>query len=94
VFFTQELPAVQQWSFTEDDASRITQPVLAVVGEYSAPTFPERRELLLSWLPQVETFELSDATHLLHLQNPGGMAEALASFFARHSMARPEVAVV
>jgi pimeloyl-ACP methyl ester carboxylesterase len=86
-FFTQELPALwQRWSFTEEDARRITQPVLAVVGEHSARTFLERRELLLSWLPTVEPFELAGATHLLHVQNPGGMAVALASFFARHPL--------
>ncbi len=86
-FFTQELPALwQHWSFTEADARRITQPVLAVVGEKSAPTFPERRELLLSWLPNAEPFELPGATHLLHVENPGGMAGALASFFARHPL--------
>jgi pimeloyl-ACP methyl ester carboxylesterase len=84
-FFTQELPALwQRWSFTEEDAGRITQPVLVVVGEKSAPTFPERRELLRSWLPKVELFELPGATHLLHVENPRGMAEGLASFFGRH----------
>lgn len=88
-FFTQELPALwERWSFTEADARQVTQPVLAVVGENSAPTFPERRELLLSWLPNVEPFELPGATHLLHLQNAEGMAGALASFFARHPLAR------
>ena len=86
-FFAQELPALwQHWSFTAEDARRITQPVLAVVGENSARTFPERRELLTSWLPHVEPFELPSATHLLHVQNPRGMAEALASFFARHPL--------
>lgn len=86
-FFNQELPALwERWSFTEEDAMRITQPVLAVVGENSARTFRERRELLLSWLPNVEPFELPGATHLLHVQNPRGMAEALASFFARHPL--------
>jgi pimeloyl-ACP methyl ester carboxylesterase len=85
VFFTQELPAVQQWTFTEEDASRVTQPVLAVLGEHTAPTFPERRELLLAWLPHVEPFDLPDATHLLHAQNPRGMAEGMADFFARHA---------
>lgn len=86
-FFTQELPAlVQRWSFTEEDARRVTQPVLVVRGENSAATFPERCELLLSWLPNVEPFELPGATHLLHVQNPRGMAEALASFFARHPL--------
>jgi pimeloyl-ACP methyl ester carboxylesterase len=85
-FFSQELPALQCWSFTQKDASRVTQPVLAVIGENSAPTFPERRELLLSWLPNVEPFDLPGATHLLHLQNSQGMAESLASFYARHPL--------
>ena len=91
-FFTQELPALwQSWSFTEEDAGRIAQPVLAVVGEHSASTFPERRELLLSWLPNVESFELPGATHLLHVENPQGMADALASFFARHPVGKQDV---
>ena len=50
-------------------------------------TFPERQELLLSWLPSAESFELPGATHLLHVENPRGMADALASFFARHPLA-------
>jgi pimeloyl-ACP methyl ester carboxylesterase len=86
VFFGQELPAVQQWAFTEQEASRVMQPVLSVVGEHSAQTFPERRELLLAWLPDVETFDLAGATHLLHVQNPAGMAKGLTSFFARHPL--------
>ncbi len=87
-FFTQELPALQQWSFTEAEAAHVIQPVLAVVGEHSASTFPERRDLLLSWLPNVEPFELPGATHLLHVENAAGMADALASFFARHPLTR------
>jgi pimeloyl-ACP methyl ester carboxylesterase len=90
-FFGQELPAVQQWSFGREEARRITQPVLAVLGAKSNPTFHERRELLLAWLPNVESFILPEATHLLQVQNPRGMAEALAAFFARHSLlASPE----
>jgi pimeloyl-ACP methyl ester carboxylesterase len=45
--------------------------------------------LLLSWLPNVEAFDLPAATHLLHVQNPDGMAEALAAFFARHPLTAP-----
>jgi pimeloyl-ACP methyl ester carboxylesterase len=88
-FFGQELPALQEWSFTRDDARRIAQPVLAVVGAKSResdPVFAERQELLLSWLPNVEAFVLPDATHLLQVQNPRGMAEGLAAFFARHPL--------
>jgi hypothetical protein len=61
-FFGQELPAVQQWTFTQIEASRIPQPVLAVLGARSRPIFRERRELLLAWLPNVAPFVLPDAT--------------------------------
>ena len=74
-FFGQELPAVAQWSFGQEEAARIAQPVLVVLGEHSIPVFRERRDLLLAWLPNAETFELPAATHLLHVQNPGAMAE-------------------
>jgi pimeloyl-ACP methyl ester carboxylesterase len=86
-FFGQELPALQAWSFSRDDASRITQPVLGVLGENTVQTFPERRELLLSWLPNVEALDVPDATHLLHAQNPRAVAEGLASFYRRYSLA-------
>jgi pimeloyl-ACP methyl ester carboxylesterase len=88
-FFGQELPALQQWSFTREDARRITQPVLAVIGAKSQeldPIWGERQELLLTWLPNVEPFVLPDAGHLLQIQNPRGMAEGLAAFFARHPL--------
>jgi pimeloyl-ACP methyl ester carboxylesterase len=89
-FFGQQLPAVRAWAFTPEDASRVGQPALAVLGARSAavtPTFGPRQALLLAWLPNAEGFVLPEATHLLHLQNPAGMAEALADFFARHPLA-------
>lgn len=88
-FFDQELPALQQWSFTPEKAQRIVQPVLAVMGAKSKdldPIWEERQQLLLSWLPSAEPFILPDATHLLQVQNPRGMAEGLAAFFARHPL--------
>lgn len=85
-FFSQELPALRQWSFGPDDARRVAQPVLAVVGENSDSRFHQRQKLLLEWLPNVEPFVLPGAGHLLHLQNASGMAEGLAAFFARHSL--------
>jgi pimeloyl-ACP methyl ester carboxylesterase len=82
MYFGHEVPAVQQWSFTEEDAKRIRHPALLVLGEKSKPIFRERRELLLEWLPNPEPFDLADATHLLHVENPRGMAEGLAAFFS------------
>jgi pimeloyl-ACP methyl ester carboxylesterase len=89
-FFGQELPAIQQWQLKREDGRRITQPVLAVVGEKSlevSPIWDERQQLLLAWLPNVEAFVLPGTTHLLHVQSPRAMAEALTSFFARHPIA-------
>jgi len=83
-FFAQELPALQQWSFRREDAGRIKQPVLAVVGARSLemdPIWGERHQLLLDWLPNVEPFVLPEATHLLQLMNPRDMARVLATFF-------------
>ena len=85
-FLGQELPALQQWSFTKEDAQRISQPVLAVIGEkdQEIPVWVERQNILLDWLPNVEPFVLPNATHLLHVENPSGMAEGLAAFFSHH----------
>jgi pimeloyl-ACP methyl ester carboxylesterase len=82
-FFADELPALQRWSFTRDDARRVTAPVLALRGQETEPTFPPRLELLVSWLPDAESVELPGVGHLLHVQNPRSAAEALASFYAQ-----------
>lgn len=83
-FFAQEIPAPQQWPFTEADAHRIHQPALAVQGTASPPIFAARQKLLLRWLPNAEPLDLPGLTHLLHAQDPGAVASGLARFFARH----------
>jgi pimeloyl-ACP methyl ester carboxylesterase len=83
-FFTQELPALQQWSFTEDDARRMPQPVLAVLGTASPTMFAERHTLLHQRLPNAEPLDLPGLTHLLPAQNPGAVAQGLSGFFSRH----------
>src|SRR5207244_10593538 len=88
-FFTQEMPALMEWQFTREDALRITQPVLAVLGADSAnlwPGFKEGYELVREWLPQAEGYVLKGATHGLQMQNPHDAAAALAAFFARHPL--------
>src|SRR6516165_5134567 len=85
-FFTQEIPALHQWTFTEDDARRIQQPALAVLGTASPDMFAERQKLLRQWLPNAEPLDLPGLTHLQHGQNPAAVAEGLAGFFARHPL--------
>ena len=80
---------MREWSFAFDDARRITQATLAVIGQKSAELdriWVERHELLLAWLPNVEPFVLRDAGHLLSVENPRGMAEGLAAFFASQAV--------
>jgi pimeloyl-ACP methyl ester carboxylesterase len=92
-WFEHELPGQLGWRFGEAEARRISQPALSVLGGESDALwsrFGETHRLLLAWLPHAEGFILPGATHFLQLQDPRGMAEALAAFWARHRL--PEVA--
>lgn len=87
--FESELPGLQDWSFGEEQARRITQPVLSVLGGESDalwPRFGETHRALCAWLPHAAAFILPGATHFLQMEQPRAMAEALAGFFARHPL--------
>jgi pimeloyl-ACP methyl ester carboxylesterase len=85
--FEVDLPALQGWTFTPVEASRIAQPVLSVYHRDPVwPGFERTHELLVNWLPQTEAARLSADSHLLQLVNPRGAAEAVASFVASHPL--------
>jgi pimeloyl-ACP methyl ester carboxylesterase len=71
---------------TTEEAARLRQPVLAVVGTETAPVFRESHELLKHWLPHAEELVVPQATHGLQLMNPRAVAEGLARFFTRHPL--------
>ena len=86
-FFSGELPAVGEWTFSEKDAARITQPVLSVLGANSdaavgLPVFGEIHQRVLDWFPNAKPFVLPGAAHLLQVENPHDMAEGLAAFLS------------
>ncbi len=87
-FFRIELPAMQEWSLTMEDANRIKQPVLFIGGAESvfAPFAKELGEVMNKWFPQAETITLPGVTHAFPIENPKGTAQALAGFFARHPL--------
>ena len=58
LFFQAEQAAVGQFSFGPEDAGRITQPVLNVLGSDSVPRFVETSRLVDSWFPRAERFVL------------------------------------
>jgi pimeloyl-ACP methyl ester carboxylesterase len=86
-FFTGEFPSIAEWQFTREDAARITQPVLSVMGANTdaaigLPTYTEIHERVLDWFPKAKPFVLPRAAHLLQVENPHDMAEGLAAFLA------------
>lgn len=87
--FEAELPGLLEWRFGEEQARRVSKPVLAVLGGQSNalwPRFGETHQTLLAWLPEAEGFIIPGVTHFLQVEDPHGMAEALADFFARHPL--------
>jgi pimeloyl-ACP methyl ester carboxylesterase len=83
-FFTVEVPALAGWGFSADSATGIGCPVLSVQGAATHAFFRDGRLLLRRWFPNLEYADVPDGGHLLPLENPGGVAAALAEYFARH----------
>ncbi len=85
--FERDIGHLLDWRFDEARARRIAQPVLSVLGSESEALwsrFGETHRLLLTWLPQAEEVVLPGATHFLQVEQPRGLAEALAAFYARY----------
>ena len=88
-WWEREAPALRSWSCVEEDLRQITQPALAVLGgdsEALLPRFGETHRTLLTFLSDVEGFVLPGTTHFMLVEDPRGMAEALADFYARHPL--------
>jgi pimeloyl-ACP methyl ester carboxylesterase len=85
--FECELPSMVEWRFGPEDAAKIRQPVLYLLGSESPPLFAESRALLGSWLPQMEQDLLPGANHLMQMRHPCEAAARLVSFLKRHPLA-------
>lgn len=86
-WFECELPGLLEWQFGEAEARAIQQPALSVLGGESEALwarFGEAHRLLLTWLPRAEGVVLPRVAHFMQLQDPAGVAGALAAFWARH----------
>lgn len=82
--FRADLPALAAWSFGPEEAAALAAPALIVTGADTLPVLRDANAQLTTWLLHADGFELPSASHLLMLQNPGDLANALADFFARH----------
>jgi pimeloyl-ACP methyl ester carboxylesterase len=88
-FLEVDMPAAFAWEFTPEDAARIAQPVLSVLGAHSPERAQKVHELLKEWVPQTETKVLANAEHALPLMDPPGMAAVVLEFLSRHPMQVP-----
>lgn len=85
-WFEVEAPALGEWQFDADAAGEISAPILYVRGGESGPFFVEGGDLVQTWFPQAEDEVIEGATHLLQMQEPRAVAEAIADFLAEHPM--------
>jgi pimeloyl-ACP methyl ester carboxylesterase len=85
-FFGIELPALTQWEFGPEHAAAIHCPVLSVLGGQTQPLWVEVADFLRSFLSHVEDCVIDDVGHLLHVQRPRPVAQAMADFLARNAM--------
>lgn len=88
VVLQYEAPAMNQWSFDQAAAERITCPVLNVTGSRSQPYFREIHELLNEWFPHAENVVIPEVNHYMLDTNPRECAAVLAQFFSKYPIGR------
>ena len=86
-FFGVELPAVTEWTFGPEQAAAIRRPVLSVIGADTQPLWVEIAEFIRSSLPHVEECTIDGVGHLLQIQRPEPVAQAIAKFLERNPIA-------
>jgi pimeloyl-ACP methyl ester carboxylesterase len=85
-----DLPAMREWSFGAAEAARVRQPLLAVVGARTFACMRAAFAQAVALLPQAQTYELPEATHLLMIMNARDMAERLAAFWGGRPPRSPD----
>ncbi|MEV0332911.1 alpha/beta hydrolase [Nocardia sp. NPDC050717] len=81
-FFTTDLPALQTWTFTAADATRVRAPLLYLGGTASGSWFAEVNDLITTWFPHARSLLLPNADHGLALTHPTALATAITTFAA------------
>ena len=81
-FFEVELPALGEWTFGAEQAAAIHCSVLSVLGADTQPLWVEVAAFLRSSLPYVEECTIDGVGHLLHIQRPEPVAQAMTKFLA------------
>ena len=85
-FFEVEFPALQEWGFDGDRSSRISQPVLYVIGSESGPLFEAAKQHFQSLIPHTEHVMVPGVNHLMQMQDPKLVAAPIADFLSRQPL--------
>lgn len=88
-FLGVEMPAAYAWNFGPEDAQRIKQPVLSILGAKSPERAQKVHEILKQWIPQTEEIKLENAEHALPLMDPPGIAGTIGGWLAKHPIKVP-----
>ena len=83
-FFGVELPAIAEWTFGPEQAAAVRRPVLSVIGADTQPVWTEIAKFLRSSLPHVEERTIDRVGHLLQIQRPEPVTQAMAQFLTRN----------
>ena len=82
--FGVELPGLAEWGFGTEQAAAIECPVLSVLGSGTQPLWVDVAAFLRSSLPHAEECKIDGVGHLLHIERPEPVAQAIATFLGRH----------
>ena len=85
-FFEVDFPAFVEFSFEREQASRIRQPVLYVIGSESGPQSEAAKQRFQSLIPHTEEAVVRGVDHALQMGDPKGVAAPIANFLSRHPL--------
>lgn len=78
-FFTAELPALDGWSFSDEEAARVACPTLVVQGAETRPMFAAMAQRVAGVAPRAALKVVAGADHLAASTHPGEVAELVSA---------------
>lgn len=85
-YFEVEAPALDEWSFDSAGAGHISQPVLYATGSETLPLVEALKQHFESLVPHTEQVVVPGVNHSMQMQDPKGVAAAIAEFLSRHPL--------
>ena len=81
--FQSEAPAMTKWRFGPEEGARITQPIIYLTGGGRHGASRERMQM---WIKGMEQFVIPNTTHAMLMEDPKGVADAIAAFLKQHPL--------